>query len=197
MALVVFLKGVNVGGHKKCRPTVVAKKLAKYGVTNLGAAGTLVVGQPITKARLRTELRCCLPFKTEAMICRANDIFRLVSEEPFTGQPCAPDIVHFVSVLERIPRVLPPLPLNPPIGAEWLVRIVAVRERFAFGLYRRRARTISVFGQIEKCFGASVTTRNWNTFAKLLQLIEAETPQATVTTVATSRSIPLAGDHRE
>jgi uncharacterized protein (DUF1697 family) len=186
MPLVVLLKGVNVGGHKTCRPTVVARNLAKYGVINLGAAGTFVVGQPITEARLRTELRRCLPFKTEAMICRANDIVRLVSEEPFTGQPCAPDIVRFVSVLGTIPRILPALPLNLPIGAEWLVRIVAVRERFAFGLYRRRARTISVFGQIEKRLGTSVTTRNWNTFAKLLPLIKSQVPEATVCTVAIS-----------
>jgi uncharacterized protein (DUF1697 family) len=186
MPLVVFLKGVNVGGHKTCRPSMVAKKLARYGVINLGAAGTLVVGQPITEAMLRTELRRCLPFKTESMICGANDILHLVSEEPFTGQPRAPDIVRFVSVLGTIPCVLPPLPLNLPTGAEWLVRIVAVRDRFAFGLYRRKARTISVFGQIEKCLGTSLTTRNWNTFAKLLQLIKARIPEATIATVATS-----------
>src|SRR5262249_5817121 len=173
MPLVVFLKGVNVGGHKTCRPSMVAKKLAKYGVINLGAAGTLVVGQPITEAMLRTELRRCLPFKTEAMICTGDDILRLVSREPFAGEPCVLDIVRFVSVLAKRPRVLPVLPLSLPAGEEWLVKIVAVRERFAFGLYRRRPRTISVFSRIEESLGALVTTRNWNTFAKVIQLLKA------------------------
>jgi hypothetical protein len=113
MPLVVFLKGVNVGGHKTFRPSLVAKKLAKHGVINLGAAGTRIVGQPITEARLRTELRRCLPFKTEARICTGGDILRLVSEVPFAGEPCAPDIVRFVSVLSKSPRILPVLPLLP------------------------------------------------------------------------------------
>lgn len=173
MPWVVFLKGVNVGGHKTFRPSLVAKKLAKYGVINLGAAGTLVVGQPITEASLRTELRRCLPFKTETMISSGDDILRLVSEEPFAGEPCAPDMVRFVSVLANGPRVLPALPLSLPTDEEWLVKIVAVRERFAFGLYRRMPRTISMFSQIEKSLGAVTTTRNWHTFEKVIRILRA------------------------
>lgn len=41
MALVVFLKGVNVGGHRAFLPSVLARALAKYDVINVGAAGTL------------------------------------------------------------------------------------------------------------------------------------------------------------
>ncbi len=39
MAWVVFLRGVNVGGHKAFRPSVVAKDLAEFDVVNVGAAG--------------------------------------------------------------------------------------------------------------------------------------------------------------
>ena len=43
MASVVFFRAVNVGGHQKFQPSVLAKKLADFGVVNIGAAGTFVV----------------------------------------------------------------------------------------------------------------------------------------------------------
>ena len=45
MALVVFLRGVNVGGHRTFRPSVLARELGDYDVVNVGAAGTFVVRQ--------------------------------------------------------------------------------------------------------------------------------------------------------
>jgi uncharacterized protein (DUF1697 family) len=169
---VVFLRGVNVGGHKTFRPSQVAKQLAKYGVINVGAAGTFVVDRPITEAKLRKELRRCFSFDTEMMICPANDILRLAAEDTFAGEADGPDIVRFVSVLAKGPRVLPPLPRNLPTSEDWLVRIIAVRGRFALGLYRRAMRTISLLGQIEKRLGGSITTRNWNTLTKIIQVLK-------------------------
>jgi uncharacterized protein (DUF1697 family) len=171
MALVVFLKGVNVGGHRTFRPSVLANDMAELGVINVGAAGTFVVRKPISQAKLRVELRRRLPFETEAMVCPGNDIVSLVSVEAFGGEPCGQDIVRFVSVLAKRPRVLPTLPLNLPPGEDWLVRILAFRGRFAFGLYRRVARTIAFFSQVEKCLGGPVTTRNWNTFSSVIEIL--------------------------
>ena len=174
MPLVVFLKGVNVGGHRTFRPSQLAKKLARYDLINIGAAGTFVVGRPITETKLRRELRACLPFDTETMICPGDEILRLVADAPFAGEPSGSDIVRFVSVLATGPRVLPALPLSLPAGEEWLVRIVAVRGRFALGLYRRALRTISFLGKVEKSLGGSITTRNWNTFAKIVEVLKAQ-----------------------
>ena len=171
MASVVFLKGVNVGGRKTFRPSVLASALAKLGVINVGAAGTFVVRKSISQAKLRREFRRCLPFETEAMICSGNDIVRLASGEPFAGEPSGPGIVRFVSILAKRPRVAPALPLNLPPGEDWLVRIVAIRGRFAFGLYRRTMRTIACLSRIERCLGGSVTTRNWNTFSSVIEIL--------------------------
>jgi len=171
MALVVFLKGVNVGGHRTFRPTVLANDLAKLGVVNIGAAGTFVVRKPISQSKLRLELRRHLPFETETMICSATEILELASVEPFAGEPSGPEIVRFVSVLPKRPRVPPALPLNLPVGNDWLVRLIAVRGRFAFGLYRRAMQTIGLLGRIEKHLGGSITTRNWNTFARLFETL--------------------------
>jgi hypothetical protein len=41
MALIVFFRGINVGGHRAFRPSVLAKELGIYDAVNVGAAGTL------------------------------------------------------------------------------------------------------------------------------------------------------------
>ncbi len=40
MAAVVFIRGVNVGGHRPFRPAAFAKELSAFDVVNIGAAGT-------------------------------------------------------------------------------------------------------------------------------------------------------------
>ena len=43
MALIVFFRGINVGGHRAFRPSVLARELDIYDAVNVGAAGTLVI----------------------------------------------------------------------------------------------------------------------------------------------------------
>ena len=74
MALVVFLRGVNVGGHRIFRPTLVANQLSDFDVVNVGAAGTFVVRNRISQGKLRAELRRRLPFEAEVVICKGNDV---------------------------------------------------------------------------------------------------------------------------
>ena len=69
MALVVFLRGVNVGGHRTFRPSVLANDLSAFDVVNVGAAGTFVVRKPESTAKFRAALLAKLPFETEVMIC--------------------------------------------------------------------------------------------------------------------------------
>jgi hypothetical protein len=40
VALVVFLRGANVGGHRTFRPAVLARDLEHLDAVNIGAAGT-------------------------------------------------------------------------------------------------------------------------------------------------------------
>src|SRR5438876_3572183 len=79
MALVVFLRGVNVGGHRTVRPNILAKKLSDYGVVNVGAAGTFVVRKPSPKATFRAALLRKLPFEAEVIDRKST---RLNSSHP-------------------------------------------------------------------------------------------------------------------
>jgi len=174
MRWVVFLRAVNVGGTNRCQPASIAKQLAKFGVLNIGAVGTFVVREDVSESALRAAFARKLPFKCEIMICPARDVIRLASKDSFSRQPLGPKIVRFVSVLAKRLRTLPPLPLTLPSDNDWLVKIIAIQDRFVLGLYRRQMRAITYLGKIEKQFGVPVTTRNWNTIEKVAKILSQD-----------------------
>jgi uncharacterized protein (DUF1697 family) len=175
MALVVFLRGVNVGGHRTFRPSVLARELCDYDVVNVGAAGTFVVRKPGSKAKFLAALRQKLPFETHVAVCTDRDLVRVETENPFANEPSRPDVVRFVSILAKAGSVSSPLPVTFPPGGEWLVRVIACDGQFVFGMYRRHMKTIGYLGQIDKLYGAPATTRNWNTLAAIFRILKAET----------------------
>jgi uncharacterized protein (DUF1697 family) len=172
MALVVFLRGVNIGGHRTFRPTLLAEQLKHFGVVNIGAAGTFVIREPISKSQLRSEFARRLPFEAEIVICQDREILDLISEDPFIDQPLRPGIVRFVSVLSMRPRSEPSMPLSFPSDGRWLVKILGRKDRFVFGVYRRHMKTIRYLGTVDCLFDTPVTTRNWNTIQAIARVVE-------------------------
>ena len=171
MALVVFLRGVNVGGHKTFRPSTLAKELNDFGIVNIGAAGTFVIRKAVAQAKLRAEILRKLPFEAEIMICEGRDLIRIASTDPFAGVPPGPGFVRFVSVLARSTRSLPAFPVHFPSSGEWLLKAIAVQDRFLFGVYRREMKAVSYLGQLDKLCGVPVTTRNWNTIQSIVKAL--------------------------
>jgi uncharacterized protein (DUF1697 family) len=173
MALVVFLRGVNVGGHRTFRPSVLAKELSDYGVVNVGAAGTFVVRKPGPRKQFRAELLRKLPFETTVVFCDGRDLIRIETENPFGTEPPRPDIVRFVSILSKADRGLAAIPCSLPPSGPWFVQVLAKKNRFVFGVYRRHMKTIGYLGQIDKRFGVPATTRNWNTILAIVRILQA------------------------
>ena len=171
MALVVFLRGVNVGGHRTFRPSILAKEMSDFDVVNVGAAGTFVVRKPGSRAKFRTALLRKLPFEAEVMLCDGSDLLRLETENPFTAGPSSPNVVRFVSILSKAGSVLKPLPVSFPPAGEWLVRVIASQGQFVFGMYRRHMKTIGYLGQVDKLYGVPATTRNWNTMMSIVRIL--------------------------
>jgi uncharacterized protein (DUF1697 family) len=171
VALVVFLRGVNVGGHRTFRPTKLAESLKHLGVVNIGAAGTLVIRQPMTQAQARAEVARKLPFVAEIVVCQGRDIVSLISKNPFEGQLVRRDVVRFVSVLSERPRLAPSTPMRFPSSGRWLMKILTRRKRFVIGIYRRHMKVIGFLGALDRLYGVSVTTRNWNTIAAIAKVL--------------------------
>jgi uncharacterized protein (DUF1697 family) len=173
VALVVFLRGINVGGHRSFRPTKLAEALTHLGAVNIGAAGTLVLRSRITQAQARAEVARKLPFVAEIVVCQGRDIAGLISKNPFEGQSVRPGVVCFVSVLAQRPRLTPATPMRFPPSGQWLMKILTRRNRFVFGMYRRHMKVIGLLGSLDRLYGVSATTRNWNTIAAIAKVLRS------------------------
>ena len=173
MPSVVFLRAVNVGGANRCQPASIARQLGRFDVVNIGAVGTFVVREDVSESTLRTAIARKLPFKCDIMICPAKAIVDLVGRDPFARQPSGPDITRFVNVLHKPLRKPPSLPLSLPSDDDWLLKIIAIQNRFVLGLYLRQMKAIGYLGKIEKFLGVPATTRNWNTIEKVVKILKA------------------------
>ena len=85
MALVVFLRGVNVGGYRVFRPAELARQLRSLEAINIGAAGTLVIRKPAPRGEVRQAIARRLPFPAEIVVCTAREINRLMARDDFAG----------------------------------------------------------------------------------------------------------------
>src|SRR4051812_30070029 len=172
MALVVFLRGVNVGGHRRFRPSILAREMSDFDVVNVGAAGTFVVRNPGPRGKFRAALLRKLPFEAEVVLCEGRDLVRLATKNPFAAEPSPSDVVRFVSILSKAGGVRASLPVTFPSDGAWLVRVIACDAQFVFGMYRRHMKTIGYLGQIDKLYGVPATTRNWNTIIAIVRILK-------------------------
>ena len=176
MALIVFFRGINVGGYRAFRPSVLAKELRIYDAVNVGAAGTLVIRKPGLRAKFLAELRGKLPFEATIAFCDSSDLIQLEKDNPFGAEPAGADVVQFVSILSEPGRRGVSLPIALPENGEWLVRIIGAKKRLVYGLYRRHMKTIGCLGQIDRVFGAPATTRSWSTILSVLRILKSVEP---------------------
>jgi len=179
MALVVFLRGINVGGHRTFRPSVLARRLSNYDVVNVGAAGTFVVRKPGSRAEFRAALLRLLPFEAKVVLCDGPELVLLAKENPFGTEPSRADVVRFVSILSKAVGAPPSIPITLPPDGDWFVRVIASKKRFVLGMYRRHMKTIGYLGKIDELFGAPATTRNWNTILAVVRILKGPAKKAT------------------
>jgi uncharacterized protein (DUF1697 family) len=172
MASVVFLRAVNVGGHKRFRPAALVEALAALKITSIGAAGTFVVHAPLGASEIQSRFRKALPFDATLMVCSARDVAALSKAlTDGSSRPGAAEKV-FVSVLENRPRRIPPLPHGAPSEKEWQVRLLALHGRFVVSLHRRVGRTLIYPNEVvEKLFGVAATTRGWPTILRVQEAL--------------------------
>lgn len=176
MASVVLLKGLNVGGHRRFRPSALARQLHHLQVVSIGAAGSFVVRAQVRHEELRAEIARRLPLEAEIVICRGRDVASLLSEDFFAAFPERPEIVRFVSVLARAPRSTVTVPAAFPPQGRWIVKALARRGRFVVGLHRREMSAIGALGRLERFFGVPLTTRSWSTMNAIGRALEAAGP---------------------
>ena len=160
MAVAIFLRAVNVGGHSVFSTKALAETL---DLVNIGAAGTFVARRDVSAARIARAMA----FATDVIVRPAAEVIALVR----AGPPKAPRSSHiFVSILASAPKKRPKLPLERPAGRSWALRVVARRGAFLVCVRRITVqRGLDLSGVLQREFGAAVTTRSWSTMMRVAE----------------------------
>lgn len=172
MAVVAFLKGVNVGGHRRLRPSLLAEKLKRLDVVNIGAAGTFVVRKAIGRANLSNEITRLVPFEVDVIICGGSDILNLVSKNPFDSRIISRDIIPFVGIMATRRKASSTLPSKIPADGDWGVKVLKHQDHFVIGMYRRQMKAIGYLSQLEKFLATPLAIRNWNTMLTIAKALQ-------------------------
>jgi uncharacterized protein (DUF1697 family) len=165
---VVFLRGVNVGGHNLVKTSDICKRLASLGFANVAGykqSGNIIFETEDTDsagiaAGIRQELHGLLGKEIDVFLRTMTQVREMVRLDPFHDAKSG-DVKMFVTFLPVEPQEVPELPIKSSDGD---AEIILVRGGEAFGLgYLRDGRYGASYGTIEKTLGATATTRNWNT----------------------------------
>ena len=168
----MFLRGVNIGGHRVFRPSELPARVPELGLLSIGAAGTFIVRERVPRSTVRSVLKQQLPFAAAIVICDGAQIRRLALQDPLAAYAKRRDTTRFVSILGGRPDAEPLLPLEWGVGRRWLVRLVGRTESFVLGVYRRDMRTIGYLGRVDRLFEVPLTTRSWNTITAIADRLQ-------------------------
>jgi uncharacterized protein (DUF1697 family) len=174
---VAFLRGINVGGHALVKMADLKKAFAEMGFANvrtLLASGNVLFdsGQADKKViaeKIGDGLRKLLRKDVGVALRSRDDLETLRLADPFKGIEVTPDIRLYVTFRgERAgPRSIS-IPYATPQGELRILRATPTEVFSVLDLAKGKG-TPEAMAIIEKEFGASVTTRNWNTVLKALR----------------------------
>jgi uncharacterized protein (DUF1697 family) len=169
-----FLRGINVGGHSLIRMADLKKAFETMGFTDvrtvLASGNVLFTSAQADDRTLTRDIEAMLKkvLKKDAgvMLRSMEDIQGLAASNPFKRIKETPDIKLYVTFL---PGKTKPRSIQIPFAIPGFKIISATpTEVFSVVDLSQGNGTTGAMGMIEKEYGSSVTTRNWNTVLKIL-----------------------------
>ena len=173
-AIVAFLRGVNIGGHKKVPMAALKKAFESMGFKNVRTvliSGNVVFEGPrrgpVLERRISQRLENELGFSVAVILRSAAELRAMVAADPFRGLAAGPADKPCVTFLKGLDPARPSIRLPEPARG---VRIVQVTpgEVFSVVSYAEDGRTPDLMAYVAKVFGADGTTRTWGTVLRLV-----------------------------
>jgi uncharacterized protein (DUF1697 family) len=172
---VAFLRGVNVGGHTQVKMEELRKAFESLGFRNVRtvlASGNVLFDAPhvnITVLTGNIAQKLCETFGWEILVIvrSLKDIIELMGRQPFKDIHARPGARMFVTFLSERAEYRIVSDLSAHDGYQILC---VVDGAVCSVLYEQPGiGAVHLMGAIEEEFGQKVTTRSWNTIARLLK----------------------------
>jgi uncharacterized protein (DUF1697 family) len=175
-AYVAFLRGINVGGHRRVGMDALKEAFASLGFENvqtLLASGNVLFRAPRTKASLlagqiQDGLKETLGLEIGVLIRSIKELQSLHRSHPFRGIKVAPRTRFFVTFCPDEPASRLKLPYTSSDGSFRLMRASNGEVCSVLTITDLR-RGMQFMAFLDKEFGRSVTTRSWNTITRIMQ----------------------------
>jgi uncharacterized protein (DUF1697 family) len=169
---VAFLRGINVGGHKKVSMSELKKVFERQGfqdVKTLLASGNVVFhGEEELTRNISGNLEKALGFATQTTVLPFEVIEAIVKSDPFKAVRVTPQIRLYVTFLKEEPKTGLKIPYA---SDDESFRIIGLTDKAIFSVVDlEKTGTADAMNMLEKEFGKSITTRNYNTIVRIAKL---------------------------
>ncbi|HSW48127.1 MAG TPA: DUF1697 domain-containing protein [Candidatus Saccharimonadales bacterium] len=180
---VAFLRGINVGGNKKVPMSDLKTAFESLGFSNvrtlLNSGNAVFDAEKADKEKIEKKLEKLFGFQISVILRTMDNIKKLVDSKPFDRIKITPLTRLYVTFLKD-----PPPPRlrragksesklkTPYESPDKSFKILKVTEGEVISLVTLSPKfnTTEAMKVLEKEFGNKVTTRNWNTIVKLVNL---------------------------
>jgi len=175
---VAFLRGINVGGHKKIPMTMLRDAFLRLGFTSvktLLASGNVIFDyeKQDTKTLSRTietALEKAFGFPVDVIVRSRAQLKKIERSEPFMDIPVTDQTRLYITFLGGKLKPTTPGPYISPDGSFQIIKATNT-EIFSI-LDLAKAQTPEAMNILEKQFGKKITTRNWNTIVKIIDSLD-------------------------
>lgn len=175
---VALFRGVNVGGHKKVPMAQVRAVFASLGfehVQTLLNSGNVVFSLSkreeagLLEARIENMMEEEFGFSVPTIVRQREQIGQIIRDDPFVKIQVTPDIRLYVTFLKNKTDIPITLPYKSEDGS---FRILCASDDAIYSVLDvSKMGTTEGMQILEKQWGQSVTTRNWNTIEKVWALM--------------------------
>ena len=171
-----FLRGINVGGHKPM-PMEKLKKafesLQFKNVQTLLASGNVMFKAPSTSTavlekKIEDSLKKTFGHEIGVLVRTIEELQRLSESQPFKGIMVTRQTRLYVTFLSEKSKSSLKIPYASPDKSIRILR-ASVCEVCSILVLSLKSRTVDLMNILEKEFGHTVTTRNWNTIIRVLK----------------------------
>jgi uncharacterized protein (DUF1697 family) len=171
-----FLRGINVGGHKPIKMDALAGAFGSLGFQNVKtilASGNVLFDAPKSDSvalaqKIEAKLETVFGHSVGVTLRTIPEIQKLVKSDPFKNITVTPQTRLYVTFRRDKTRGALKIPYQSPEKDFQILRISTGEVCTVLTLSPER-QTTQLMNILEKEFGKTVTTRNWNTVLKILK----------------------------
>lgn len=175
-AYAAFLRGINMAGNNPIKMDVLRKAFTSLGYKNVKtvlASGNVIFETSASEEKtLADKIATCIKKtfgKDISIIVRSiDDIRKLVDTDPFEGITPTEQTRLYVTFLPETPKHKPKIP-GDDIGKGFTIVRAAPTEICTHLELAPGVKSTDLMQFLDREFGRGITTRNWNTIARILK----------------------------